>query len=318
MNPASPRATTIALLVGLLCLIWSSTWLVIRYGLQDLPPLGAAAIRFLLAGALLALLCRLLHGNQRPNAPRFWLSLTMGTLNVAVSYGVVYYCETRLTSGVTAVLWAVYPVMMASLGHLFLAEPLDRRQATGFLVAFLGTVTMFCGDLGGAQDALGFALLLLLSPLSCAVSTAIVKRHGGDSSSLLLTRDGLFLGGLLLLLAAAWFEHDRPFVLGLRAWLSTLYLAVVGSALAVSVYFWLLRHTRASRLSLISYVTPPLALTIGWLAGDDQIDVLTLAGTALIVAGVAMVVDRRAMRLPTHRRPPTPDAEGPAVGEATT
>lgn len=279
------------LLVALLCVVWSSTWLVIRFGLEDLPPLTSAAVRFLVAGACMALLAPFLHRREGAPPPQRWLWLVAGGCNFAGSYGVLYIAETVVPSGIAAVLWAVFPLLMATSGRLFLGERLRRRQWLGFLLAFCGVVLMFGGDLGGiGRDGLPMALLLLLSPIVTAVGTTLIKRHGSDRSSVLLNRNGMLTGAVLLSLAALLREGVVLDGFTAPAIAATLYLALVGTVLTFGVYFWLLRQAQANRLSLISYVTPCLALLLAAAAGDGTLDAFALGGTGLVVSGVACVV----------------------------
>ncbi|MGE3170975.1 MAG: DMT family transporter [Planctomycetota bacterium] len=289
----APSAWTVRVLVAVLCVIWSSTWWAIRVCLEDLPPCTAAATRFLLAGALMVPATALLRRREPAPAPPAWLWMVLGLCNFALSYGILYATETRVPSGIAAVLWAVFPVLMALSGRWFLGEALRPRQALGFAVAFAGTVAMFAGDLGGDRAAiLPYALLLLLSPLVSTVGTTLVKRHGSGSSSLLLNRNAMLFGGALLGLAALLLERDAAVHWTPRALVATGFLAAIGTALTFGLYFWLLRWSQASRLSLIAYVTPCLALAFGWLVGDGTVDAFTLGGTALTVCGIALVVRR--------------------------
>jgi drug/metabolite transporter (DMT)-like permease len=292
-NPAgaAPTNLTIVALVGVLCLIWGSTWYAIRLGLRDLPPFTSAAARFCVAGLVMAALAPILQPREGGLRPPAWLWLTTGSLIFAASYGILYWTEQVVPSGVAAVLWAVFPLLMAASGHFVLGERLRPVQACGFVVSFAGVVTMFAGDLGGIGRAgLPMALLLFASPVVSAVGTTLVKKYGAGCSSVALNRNGMLFGALLL--SAAAFLCERP--LAVR-WTplaigSLSYLAVVGTVTSFGLYFWLLRHAQANRLSLISYVTPCLALLLAWVVGDGTLQTATLLGTVLMVVGVVFVV----------------------------
>jgi len=283
----------VPLLVALLCLIWGSTWYAIRLCLLDQPPLSSAALRFLVASLAMVFVARPLHRLEAAPPPPRWLWLLSGLLNFSGSYGILYVCEQTVPSGVAAVLWAIFPLLMATSGVLVLGERIRPRQWLGFAVAFLGIVTVFLGDLGGAADlAVAPALLLLLSPVVAATGTTLVKKYGSGTSSVLLNRNGMLVGAALLSLAAFSAEEPLRMAWAWRSTLATLYLALFGTALSFGIYYWLLRTAPASRLALISYVTPVLAVLLGAALGDGHTDPHTWAGTALVVAGVAMVVQR--------------------------
>ncbi len=294
-SPPSPAATSrlVPALIVLLCLVWGSTWWAIRICLQDQPPLTSAALRFLVAGAAMALLVPRLRTLDPLPSPPAWLWLATGTTSFAGSYGLLYVAERTVPSGVAAVLWAIFPLLMAGAGVLCLGERLRAQQWLGFLVSFAGIVAVFAGDLGGGGSQavpLADALLLLASPVVSAVGTTLVKRFGKGTSSLRLNRNGMLFGGALLALAAFAGERHEAWRWSAAGVGATVYLALCGTALTFGVYFWLLQRVPATRLALISYVTPVLAMLLGVAVGDGQADAALWLGTAAVVAGVALVV----------------------------
>jgi drug/metabolite transporter (DMT)-like permease len=292
-SPASssrPSPLAVFLWTALLCVIWGSTWIVIRTGLADLPTFGSAAARFTLAAAAMTVLGVVLAGREGGERPTWRLSLALGTLNFAASYGIVYWSETRLPSGLVSVLWAVFPMLQAVAGHLFLAgERLAPTQVAGFGLGFLGVVGLFATDLRGlGAGAVPAGLVLLLSPFVSAFGTTLVKKHGARTSSVLLNRNAMWIGAGLLWLFTGLFER-RPFHWTGSAIFSLAYLSLFGTVVAFGLYFWLLRHVPANRMSVIAYVTPGVALVLGVLVADEPIGPGTLAGLAAILAGVFLV-----------------------------
>lgn len=293
-----PRTWLVPFLIALLCAIWGSTWWAIRLCLADgnQPPLSSAALRFVLAGlAMAAATPHLLRLDPKP-APSKWLWLATGTCSFAGSYGVLYVAEQVVPSGIAAVLWAIFPLLMAGSGVFVLGERLRPAQLGGFVVSFLGIVAVFAGDLGGdgTRDPhlLGSALLLLLSPCVSAIGTTLVKKFGQGTSSVLLNRNGMLFGALLLAVVAFTCESPLAMRWTLPTTVATIYLALFGTALTFGAYFWLLQRVAASRLALISYVTPVLAVVLGVLVGDGTADRWLWLGTALVVIGVALVVQK--------------------------
>lgn len=281
--------------MALLCLIWGSTWIVIRGGLRDLPVFTSAGLRFALAAACLALLApRLARLEGGTRAPR-WLVAVVGTTNFALSYGIVYWCEQRLPSSLMAVLWSTYPMMMAVVGHLALpGERLRPRNAAGFLLGFAGVLLLFATDLRAlGPEALGAALVALCSPLVSAFGTGALKRWGSGCSSVRLNRDAMALAACLLLAAAWLVERDATPQWTPRALASLVYLALAGTVVTFSTYFWLLRRARASRLALISYVVPLVAIALGAGLGGEHVGPTTVLGAGAILGGVGLVLGRR-------------------------
>jgi drug/metabolite transporter (DMT)-like permease len=295
-TPSGPRPgpVTVVLAVALLCAIWGSTWIVIKTGLRDLPVLTSAAARFSVAALAFVLIAPLLHRREGGTAPPPWLSLVMGMLNFAISYGIVYTVEAVIPSGLTSVLWAVFPMMTAMLAHVWLpGERLRGRQWLGFSVGLGGVAVLFATDLRGiGPAALAAGGLLLLSPLSSAAGQVVLKRHGKDVSATLLNRNGMLVAAVALWLVALPLERQSDAVLTGTAIASVAYLAIVGTVVSFGTYYWLLRYVSASRLSLIAYVTPAIALWLGWAVGSEPLAGSTIAGSALILLGIALALRR--------------------------
>jgi len=293
------------LIIGLLSLIWGTTYFVIRKGLEDLPPFTAAGVRFTLAAAVFAVVAHVLARREGGRPPGARLSLVSGLLNFACPYGIVYLTETRLPSGLVSVLWGTFPLVLAVLSHAFLpGERLGRRQWAGFGVGFAGVVLLFATDLSALDDgALAFGLLLLASPVSSALGNVYVKQRGAAVSSLLLTRNGLAVAAPLLLAAAALTERDASVVWSATAVLSVVYLALFGTVLTFSLYFWALRHAPAHRMGVVAYLSPTLALGIGSALGGEPFHWHTLVGTALVLGSVGLVLAARPARPPAETTP---------------
>lgn len=291
MIASRPSPLRVFLLTALLCLIWGSTWVVIKGGLESLPPFGSAAARFTLAAACMSVLARLFAAREGGGRPSPRLALVLGTLNFGVSYGLVYWTETKLPSGLVSVLWAVYPMLQAISGHLFLpGERLAPAQGVGFALGFLGVVALFATDLRAlGPEAVPAGALLLLSPLVSALGTTYVKKHGAGTSSLLLNRNGMWVGAALLWIVTLLRERDEPIAWTGMAVFSLAYLALFGTVIAFGLYFWLLRHVPANRMSVIAYVTPAVALSFGLALRDEPVSAWTLAGLGAILAGVYLV-----------------------------
>ncbi|MCX4242394.1 DMT family transporter [Paraliomyxa miuraensis] len=310
---AGPSPLVVALAVMILCGIWGSTWFVIKAGLRDLPVLSSAATRFTLAALVFTLLAPLLHRREGGERPAWWLSLGMGLLNFAISYGIVYMAETVIPSGLTSVLWAVFPMMTAALAHRFLpGERLGARQWLGFCVGLGGVAVLFATDLrriGG--EALWTGAFLLLSPLSAAAGQVLVKRHGPAVSATLLNRNGMIVGATALWLVALPLETQSSATFTGQAVAGLAYLALVGTVVSFGLYYWLLRYVDASRLSLIAYVTPALALWLGWAAGDEPLTRSTIGGSALILLGIALALGRHRRRASDHAPSSTPASNTP-------
>lgn len=278
-----------------MCAVWGSTWLVVRQGLDHMPPLGSAGIRFVAAGALMLLIAPRIARHEGGRRPTLDLVLVMASGNFAISYGIVYWTEVTLPSSLVAILWGVFPIMTAVVGHVFLpASRIVGSQWLGLGVGFAGVVLLLWTDARTVADGgLVTGSVLLLSPLVSALATAYVKKHGEDVSSALLNRSALLVGGALLCIAAFLVEGGLPVPSNAAAWGSVGYLAVFGTVLTFTLYFWVLRRANPVSLSLIAYVTPVIALALGVTLGDESMTATTLPGLGLVLLGCALVLRRR-------------------------
>jgi drug/metabolite transporter (DMT)-like permease len=289
------RAATLGsgALVAALCLVWSSTWWAIRVCLEEHPPLSSCAARFAVAGVAMALVAPRLRAREQAPPPPTWLWVVCGLSNFSAGYGVLYVAETVVPSGIAAVLWAIFPLLMAGSATAFLGERLRLLQWLGFAVSFAGIVVVFSGDLGGVDEHnVGYAWLLLLSPVIATFGTTLVKKYGSDASSVVLNRNGMLLGAAALAVAAWLREDPLAMTWSPRVVTATLYLALMGTTMTFGVYFWLLRTAPASMLALINYVTPILAMALAALVGDGELGARSWAGAGLVVLGIALVVRR--------------------------
>lgn len=308
-----PSALVVVVAIGLLCLVWGSTWLVIREGLADLPPFRSLALRFLLAGlgfALIAPTLARLEGGRRPSLR---LSLIHGLLVLALPYAIIYWVETRLPSGLVSVLWSIFPLLTAAGAHFMLPdERMVPRQWLGLLGGFAGVTLMFATDVSAfGREAIPAGLVLLLSPLLSAIGTNLLKREGGGTSSVLMNRNGMFVAVALVGVLALTTESEVASSWTPRAIFSVVYLALVGTVFAFGLYLWLLRHAPATRLSLIAYCIPVVALTLGATLGGESVGVNTIVGMVLILAGVGLVMFGRARPVRPAPGAPSAPAEAP-------
>lgn len=295
---AGPSAALTLACCALLCLIWGSTWLVIKWGLRDLPPFTGASLRFLLAAACMTLLAWGWGARESGGRPPWIAVVAHGLFQFTLNYGLVYVSETSIPSGLVSVLWSVFPLFVALGAHFVLkSERLSGRQWAGMVLAFAGVASLFVTDIAVIDArALRLGALLLLAPAAVTVSTLLIKQRAAGSSSLLLNRDALWIGGVCLGVGALFWERQAPVLFSARAVASIVYLALPGTVLTFGLYVWLLRYVPAYRMSLTAFITPLLALFAGAAFGRERIGLHTLFGSALLLSGVLLVVLRRARR----------------------
>jgi drug/metabolite transporter (DMT)-like permease len=280
-------------LYAVLVLIWSSTWVAIRIGLHDTPPLFGAGLRFSLAGAGLLVACRALN---RPVRSDPLLVAVLAALPFATTYGLIYWAEQYIPSGLTAVLFGVLPLYTAALVLLFLREEaVHPRFFAGVGVALAGLVLAFgeSVELGSSQRAGLAAAAVLLSPLASAIGTISQKRRGAGLDALSLNGWAMLAAGLVLLAASRGAERWGAAEWTADAIGSLLYLAVFGSAVTFVVLTILLRELPAVTMSYLPLILPFGALLFGWALEGEPLTVPAVGGAALVAAGLAVAQRRR-------------------------
>jgi drug/metabolite transporter (DMT)-like permease len=280
----------------LLTLIWGTTWAAIRVGLQGVPPFTGVALRFAIAGALLLALARALGVRLGRGRHEKALWAANGLLSFCLSYSIVYWSEQYIPSGLAAVLFATNALFVAALAHVLLpGERLGPLAGAGMLLGFAGVAVIFSDDLSllGGQPVRHAALVMLASPLVSAVSSVAVKRWGREVHPLSLAAMPMLMAGLVMGAVALLVERDRPLVFDARSVGALLYLAILGSAVTFTIYYWLLARASATRVALMSYLIPIVAVGVGAALFDEPLRPRLLAGAVRVLAGVVVVSRRR-------------------------
>ncbi|MFI5119695.1 MAG: DMT family transporter [Thermoanaerobaculia bacterium] len=282
-----------------LCLIWSSTWLFIKLGLADLPPVSFAGIRFVVAAFVLWGIVAV-RRTALPRGARAWgfLALT-GFFAFSLNYGLLFWGEQRTSSGLAAVLQATIPAFGLALAHALL--PSDRMtlpKVLGVSLGIAGVAVIFSdrSTLAGG-DALRGGIAIVAGAFAVALSNVLVKARGASFDPVILSGVQMTFG-LVPLVAAGFLLEGSPFSFRWtpRAILSVLYLALVGSVVAFLLFYWLLQRMDVTKVLLIALVTPVLAVALGAAVLGERLGARAFVGTAMILGGVFLGV----------RRPPPP------------
>jgi drug/metabolite transporter (DMT)-like permease len=279
-----------------LCLIWGSTWLFIKLGLRDLPPFTFAGIRFLLASAIIWALV-IAWRRPLPKNRRDWLKLAwMGSVAFALNYGLVFWGEQYINSGLAAVLQATIPAFGLIFAHIYLpSERATARKLAGAGVGIAGVSLIFYEQMKvEGLVALQGCLALLLSSICVAYSNVYLKARLQHIDPSVIAAGQMVWGAFLLLALGAVLEGD-PFAhrWSAQSALALAYLALIGSVLAFLLYFWLVTKIEVTKTMLISLVTPVTALLIGWVTLDERLSWRVAAGSAAILAGIWLIVFHR-------------------------
>jgi len=278
--------------------VWGSTFLAIRIGVHEVPPLLLAAMRFLTAGLVL---CGwlLLRGERSPSR-REWLSATLLALIIFVfDYGSLFWAEQRIPSGVAAVMLATIPAFMA-LSEIFIlrTQKLTIRLALALLIGLAGVAVLMSHslNLGDAPiDRVG-AIALIFASISWSIASALSRILPLPQSKVMSSGVQMLAGGVLLTIASASFgEFHRfhPSTVSRAAWLSLLYLIVFGSIIGFTAYVWLLHHYSPTKVGTYAYVNPVVAVLFGYFFGSEALALRTVLGTLFVLASVLLITTTR-------------------------
>ena len=281
----------------ILCCIWGSTWMFIKLGLRDLPPVTFAAARFLLASSILFAIIKV-RGVALPRGRGDWaLLLKTGVLAFALNYGLLFWGEQHISSGLAAVLQATIPAFGMLIAHAYLpGERLNARKMAGVLLGVAGVGVIFSNQLGaeGTRALAGSAAVVVGA--SCAAwANVLVKARGAKLDPAVLALGQMVCGFVPLACYALAFEGDPTKMRWTTlALVCLLYLTLVGSVAAFLLYYWLVRNMDVTKTMLIALVTPLAAVLLGMVTLDEKLTWRVVAGGALIMSGVALVVLWRA------------------------
>jgi drug/metabolite transporter (DMT)-like permease len=279
-----------------LTLIWGSTWLVIKFGLRDLPPITFAGIRFALAAVILwgIVVSRRI---RLPNTAREWGVLAYtGLLSITLNYALVFWGEQYIASGLAALLSATVPLFGLPLAHHYLkSEPLTRWKVAGVVLGLAGVALVFSGELGaGGPRSFWASAGIILAALATAHAGVLVKARITHIEPAVLA--GIQMaGGCIPLLLGGMALEGSPFAFHWTpmAMVALAYLTILGSVIAFLMYYWLIRHTAVTGVLMIPLVTPLIAVFVGVLFGGEAVGWHTALGGSAIIAGVALAVLER-------------------------
>jgi drug/metabolite transporter (DMT)-like permease len=282
-------------------LVWGSTFLAIRYAVEELPPVLMAGARFLVAGAVMCAVAKV-RGAGRISGAAWASSVLVGSLLFGGN-ALLAWAETRVSSGLAALMLATIPLWMTGLGSLRRdAKPLSARQRAGFALGFAGMVVLVGpGQLLGSRSVDPLAAVALVgAALSWSVGSLISRDlpQPGDpvsAAGLPMVSGGvvLLVGSLLAGDGAAVLAHG----VSTKAALSWGYLVVMGSLVGFSAYSWLLRRVSPPLVSTYAFVNPVVALAVGWAMVGEVLTGRGALAAVLIVGAVAMIIiPRRAPR----------------------
>jgi drug/metabolite transporter (DMT)-like permease len=282
---------------AMLCLIWGSTWLAIRIGLEGAPPFLSASLRFVVAAIVLLGLAAVFRSKWPQNRTEWALVAFVGIVLFTADYGLIYWGENNgVLSGLSAILFATFPLQTAVVANAFLREErFTVQKLLGIGVGFGGVVLIFRNQLGTAGLEKVFPMLAIVLAATCAAfATVAVKRWGHDTEPITFNAAAMAVGaaalaGVSLVAREPWAVPTWPQGLG-----AILYLGIAGSVVTFVAWQWLLKEMQATFISYIALIIPIVAVLLGASLGNETFDVVDLAGAGIVLLGIYVSTSRRA------------------------
>ena len=296
-----PRTWKILLAFAIIYLVWGSTFLAIRIGVREVPPFLLAGMRFLVAGLIL---CgwMMARGERSPSI-RQWASVILIAFMIFVlDYGLLFWAEQRVPSGIAAVMMATIPVFMALSEIIFLrTQKATIRLALALLIGIGGVSVLMSSslNLGGAPIDSRGAVALIIASFNWSLGSALMRKLPLPHSKVMSSGAQMLAGGVLLILAAAAlgeFRNFSPSAVSREAWLSLVYLIVAGSIVGFTAYVWLLHHESPTKVGTYAYVNPVVAVLIGYFFGGEALGLRTILGTLLVLISVVVITTTRSKK----------------------
>ncbi len=256
------------LALAIIYFVWGSTFLAIRVGVREVPPFLFAAMRFSVAGLVLCL-WTIARGERLPRGREWASAFTLATLIFVLDYGLLFWSEQRVPSGIAAVMLALIPVFMALSEIILLrTQKLTVRLAVALLIGIGGVAVLMSRslNLGGAP----------------------IDRAGAVQ---------MLVGGIMLAVVAAplgEFRNFHPESVSRGVWFALLYLIVAGSIVGFTAYIWLIHHESPTKVGTYAYVNPVVAVLVGYFLGGEALGLRTIVGSLFVLVSVVVITTTRA------------------------
>ena len=283
-----------------LCLIWGTTWLFIKVGLDEIPPITFAALRFILAIAVVGALLKLTRLQLPRDRSQWKLLAVTGVLQFTINYSLVFWSELHISSGLAAVLQAMIPVFGLILAAYYLPEEkITWLKVASLAIGVAGVSIIFLDQLR-IETGLAFAgaVGIVVGAFAAAHASILTKAKAGGMHPAVIVFGQMICGTVPLIFLSLGLEGN-PFDLdiGRKGLVSILYLAIFGTVVSFWLYYWLLSRVESTKAMTTALVTPLIAVICGNLILDEEITIETVAGGVMILGSVGLIVFRRRLRV---------------------
>lgn len=273
---------------ALLCFIWGSTWLAIRISLESFTPFLSGGLRFLIASLAIFIIMRLKGITLQKDKLSVKLYLQMGFLSFVIPFGLVYWAEQFVPSGLASVLFGVYPFFVAIFSYFMIPnEKIGIGKTIGMVLGFIGIIIIFSDSFSFTiSDYLLGMFAVMLSGIMQAFIAVTLKKHGKHLNPLSMNFIPMLIAGIAGTLIGLIAENMSRISFREDGILAVLYLAIFGSVVTFTSFYWLMKKINVVILSLIAFITPIVALILGWVFYNEVLATHHIIGSALVLVGL--------------------------------
>ena len=278
------------------CLIWGSTWMMIKIGLRGAPPLTSIAVRMTIASLIVAVVLRVVRVPLRRDRHFIGTGVFLGFFQVILPYVFVYYGEQRVPSGLAAVLYATLPLMVAVLAYFWLRNPITARKLAGVVIGMVGVGVIFADNLRlGHQHAAGIGMVMASVTASAVGSVGTKKLSGGHHpvASLFVP---FVTAAVVTWVLALCVESPLQLDYNRTTWATIVYLAAAGSVCAFAMFFYVMQHLDVTVVSYQTFIIPIVAVILGATFLGETISGRVAVGAAMILSGISLATFVRTRR----------------------
>lgn len=287
-------APRVLALYSLLCLIWGSTWLALKISLDYIPPIFGLGLRFTFSAIVLwpLLLARRPKINRSSTALKVYLSFSL--LSFVTAYSLTYWGAQFIYSSLAAIIWATLPIFVSVIAHFMLpSEPLTLRRFSGGILGIIGVSLIVASNGGEKETQIVGVLAVLLAVMTAAWPNVYLKRHHKSVNPLHVNVIAQTISAMALIPLSFALEEPLNAIWNSTSILALAYLAVFGTVITWTIYFWLYNHLSVNQISTLGLVPPVIASILGWVFLGETYGAELFAGGALVLFGVYLIHSRQ-------------------------
>ena len=281
----------VALYYIILCLIWGSTWIILKKSLiGGTPPFFGAGLRFFFAGLILWIF--ILYKKELP--PFSLLSMKIyfqfGVLNLSISYGLTYWATQYIYSSLSSIIWSGFPITVAVFSYFMLPnETIRGKKVVGLIFGTLGALLVLSDNinLSGNNVFIGI-VMVIFAVIIASYPSVYLKKHNSNISSIHINAVSQIIAGILLLMVSYFTESNKEMHWNIYNVFALIYLTIPGSIIAWSIYIWLYSYLSMAQISYIAFFPPLIASLLGWIILGEVLSFFTISGAVMIIIGTTL------------------------------